>query len=177
MILYRTPTVADGPELAAMARDSFVETFGHLYRPEDLESFCTAAFGPETGIPAELHDPALTFRIACAGDSEGDARIIGFAKLGPRSLPVADADPRAMELRQLYILSPWHGQGVAQTLMDWTIATARAAGAPRLYLSVFIDNHRAQRFYRRYGFADIGRYSFMVGTHEDEDRLYQLDLA
>ncbi|QHL91391.1 GNAT family N-acetyltransferase [Sphingomonas changnyeongensis] len=172
MILYRTPTIADGPELAEMARTSFVETFGHLYRPEDLDAFCAAAFGPDTGIPAQLHDPALSFRIAAV-----DGRIIGFAKLGPRTLPVENADPRAMELRQLYVLSPWHGQGVAQTLMDWTITTARAAGAPQLYLSVFVDNHRAQRFYQRYGFADIGRYSFMVGAHEDEDRLYQLDLA
>jgi hypothetical protein len=41
---------------------------------------------------------------------------------------------------------------------------------------VFVDNVRAQRFYARYGFQDVGRYAFMVGSHEDEDRLMRLAL-
>jgi ribosomal protein S18 acetylase RimI-like enzyme len=38
-----------------------------------------------------------------------------------------------------------------------------------MYLSVFIDNERARRFYTKYGFEDVGRYAFMVGDHEDTD--------
>ena len=34
---------------------------------------------------------------------------------------------------------------------------------------VFVDNHRARRFYARYGFEAVGRYDFMVGNHADED--------
>ena len=38
-----------------------------------------------------------------------------------------------------------------------------------MYLSVFVDNHRARKFYERWGFVAEGRYAFMVGSHADED--------
>ena len=33
---YRNATVADAPLLARIGADSFAETFGHLYTPENL---------------------------------------------------------------------------------------------------------------------------------------------
>ena len=57
-----------------------------------------------------------------------------------------------------------------------TASTARRRGAGEIYLSVFVDNHRARRFYERYGFEPVGRYDFMVGTHADEDIIMRLKL-
>lgn len=171
MVDYFTPGPADGVELAAMAQQSFVETFGNLYTPDDLAAFCRQTFGAETGIPAELHDPNLIFRAA-----RDQGRIVGFAKMSARKLPVADAAPDAMELRQLYVLAERHGKGIAQELMAWALDTARGRGASELYLSVYSDNHRAQRFYARYGFVDVGPYAFMVGNQADEDRIWKLTL-
>ena len=81
-----------------------------------------------------------------------------------------------MELRQLYVLKPWQGAGIAAIMMDWVIAEARRRGADELFLSVFIDNHRARRFYARYGFEEVGRFDFMVGSHADEDIIMRLKL-
>jgi len=53
--------------------------------------------------------------------------------------------------------------------MDWALDEARRRGAKELYLTVYVDNHRARRLYERYGFAVVGRYDFMVGGHADED--------
>ena len=60
--------------------------------------------------------------------------------------------------------------------MDWVLAEARAARRDELYLSVFTDNHRAKRFYARYGFEAVGPYDFMVGSHADEDIIMRLKL-
>jgi len=60
--------------------------------------------------------------------------------------------------------------------MDWSNEEARRQGADDLYLSVFVDNHRARRFYERYGFEFVGLYAFMVGTHADEDHVMRLRL-
>jgi ribosomal protein S18 acetylase RimI-like enzyme len=53
--------------------------------------------------------------------------------------------------------------------MDWVLDQAKSRGAHELYLTVYTDNHRAKRFYERYGFVAVGRYDFMVGNHADED--------
>ena len=81
----------------------------------------------------------------------------------------------ATELHQLYVGETAKGTGVAAALIEWGIAWARER-ASILYLSVFGENRRAQAFYRRYGFADVGRNAFRVGNHIDEDRIWRLDL-
>lgn len=163
---YRRPTAADAPALDALFRASFAATFGHLYTPANLAAFF-AKFTPE----AWAEDLAtLDFQVA-----EQDGVLLGFAKVGPLTLP-ATPTGHAMELRQLYLADTAKGTGVAQELMAWVLATARARGADELWLSVYIDNHRARRFYERHGFVDMGPYAFMVGDHADEDRLMRLVL-
>jgi GNAT superfamily N-acetyltransferase len=167
-IAYRDATPADVALMARLGPETFVETFGHLYTPENLAAFL--ANHSDANWRGELTDKLYAVRIAEQGSDP-----VGFAKLGPPSLPFAVEGP-AVELRQLYVLKPWQGSGVAAALMDWVIAEARRRGADGLYLSVFIDNHRAQRFYARYGFEAIGRYAFMVGAHADEDIIMRLKL-
>lgn len=168
MITYRDAVPADGPELAALGRRVFIDTFGTLYRASDLAAFLDRAYGAD-GLPSQLDDPAYTVRVA-----EAEGRMVGFVKLGPVAFP--GEWPATIELHQLYVLGSHHGEGVGPALMDWAIATARAQGYGRLVLSVYVDNHRAQRFYVRYGFREVGRYSFMVGEQEDDDRIWVLDL-
>jgi ribosomal protein S18 acetylase RimI-like enzyme len=159
--MTRDATAADLPAIDRVFRTSFCETFAHLYRPEDLAAFL-ARFTPDAWAK-EFADPRYRFRVAETGEG-----IVGYLKLGPSALPV-DTDKRAVELRQLYVLKDHHGSGLARALTDWAIDRARRDGFDELYLTVFIDNHRARRFYDRYGFEAVGRYDFMVGTQADED--------
>ena len=158
---YRNATAADAALLSRLGAETFTETFGHLYSPENLAAFLTSH--AVENWERELADPRYTIRLA-----EQDGQAVAFAKLGPPGLPFAVTGPTA-ELKQFYVLKPWHGTGVAPALMDWVLAESRARGAGQLFLSVFVDNHRAQRFYARYGFEAVGSYAFMVGTHADED--------
>jgi diamine N-acetyltransferase len=168
-ICWRMAGPDDAPILADLGRDTFIETFGHLYTPENLAAFL--ANHSEEKWRRELADPGFAVRL---GESEG--RPAAYAKLAPPSLPV-EAGPASIELRQFYVLRPWHGAGVAAELMDWVLDEARTRGAGDVYLSVFIDNQRARRFYERYGFDYVGTYAFMVGTHADEDLIMRKRLA
>jgi ribosomal protein S18 acetylase RimI-like enzyme len=169
MICYRDARAIDGPALAAMARQSFSETFGMLYSAHDLNAFLDDAFGPN-GLSAQLSDPDFTVRLALE-----DGKIIGFVKMGPVTFP-GEWRPDAIELYQFYVLAPWQGKGVAQEMMAWALEHARSHGAKEVILSVYVDNHRARRFYERYGFGEIGRYAFRVGETIDDDRIMRLVL-
>lgn len=169
MIEYRDALAADGAELDQVARRCFTETFGTLYRQNDLAAFLHAAFGA-TGLPSHVGDPNYDVRLATQDDA-----IVGLCKIGPVAFP-GEWPAKAIELHQLYILGPWQGEGVAPVLMDWALATARSRGASEVILSVYVDNHRARRFYDRYGFVEIGRYIFRVGKKLDDDRLMRLKL-
>lgn len=168
MTVLRDGDPADSAILAELGRRSFTETFGHLYRPADLAAFLENH--SEERWRAELSDPAYAVRLA----EEGGVPA-AYAKIGPPTLPFEPRGP-SVELRQLYVLEPWHGTGLAGRLMDWAIAEAKRRGAADLYLSVFVDNQRARRFYERYGFAFVGTYAFVVGEHEDEDHVMRLSL-
>ena len=167
-IAYRQGTVADAPAIDRVFRESFCDTFAHLYRPQDLEAFLSGF--TLDAWRAELGDERFAFRVA-----EADGQVVGYVKLGPPALPV-EAKGSSVELRQLYLLKQWHGQGAAKALMDWAIDEARTRGGTQLYLTVYTDNERARRLYERYGFAEVGPYHFMVGEQADEDIIMRLEL-
>ena len=158
---YRDATHGDAATLDRIFDTSFCDTFAHLYRPEDLNAFLSS-FGV-ADWEAQLKDPAFACRIA-----EVHGEPVGYVKLGPLKLPVEPEGP-ALLLDQLYILKEHHGAGIGHGLMDWTLEEAQRRGARQLFLTVYVENHRALRFYDRYGFEPVGRYDFMVGNHADED--------
>ena len=166
---YRDAVSDDGPALAAMARASFTETFGHLYAAHDLATFLAQTFGP-AALPAQIGDPAYRIHLAIE-----DEAIVGFAKIGPVVFP-GDWPPGAIELHQLYVLSHRQGGGVGPALMDWALDAAHRQGGSDMVLSVWTGNERARAFYERRGFVEVGRYVFRVGDHEDDDRLMRLTL-
>lgn len=167
-VAYRRATSEDAGALADLGAQTFTDTFGHLYQPDDLEIFLQNH--STANWQKELGDPAFEVRVA-----ERDGQLVGYVKLGPPHLPF---EPRgeAAELRQLYVVEEMKGQGIAHELIQWAIERSRDLGADFLYLSVFTENHRARKFYEKYDFEPEGTYAFMVGNHADEDIVMRLKL-
>ncbi len=171
MIVYRDACQADGPKIDAMGKAIWLETFEHSASPADIALYIAGAYGPEGALIRDLADPAKLFHVACDGDA-----IIGYAKISKAWLTDPAITPGAWQLSQLYIAGPYHGRGVAQALMAWTIETARANGAAALVLTVWEHNPRAQRFYEKYGMVHIADYAFPTGNQIDRDLIMQMPL-
>jgi diamine N-acetyltransferase len=170
-ITYAPPAEHDQKALRAMARESFSDTFAHHYEPGPFREFLDRTYGANGAMDRDLNDPTIQWLVAFY-----ESEPVGYAKLTSLRAPVPSALPGAVELQQIYVLSEWHGRGVAPHLMEWALATASADDAPEIYLTVFDHNERAKRFYRRYGFAEDARCTFTLGDRVDDDRVWRLPL-
>ena len=167
-VLFVPPHAVPRERLLNVARRIFSETFSHLYEEESFRIFCDQTWAADGPMAKDLGDPAVSWRVATE-----DGQPIGYAKMTPLRAPARKAQDDALELQQIYVLSGWHGKGVAEELMQWAVSSARERGAPELYLTVFDHNERAKRFYARHGFEEVGRCTFKLGDRVDDDRIWR----
>ncbi|WDI31811.1 GNAT family N-acetyltransferase [Hyphococcus flavus] len=160
--VIRETEPTDAETLSRIGKSTFIETFGHLYKPDDLNAFLkkshdASVYEKLTGDPRSQ---------AWLVEQDGDA--IGYASVGPCDLPVPDLPNNAGELQRLYMLEKAHGMGVGTKLLrlalDWLDAHFE-----HVFVSVYAENKGAQKLYKRHGFEKIHDYFFMVGEHPDPE--------
>jgi GNAT superfamily N-acetyltransferase len=162
-IVIRPARVPDAPWLADLAERTFRETYTAYNTPEDMERYVAEHFAPALQA-AELADARNLTLVA-----EVDSRPAGYTQLGRGAAPACVGGAEPMEIVRFYIDRPWHGQGLAQQLMGAAAEHAHAAGARTLWLGVWERNPRAIAFYRKCGFAEVGRQTFVLGTDRQRD--------
>ena len=170
--VVRPATLADASRLSELAASTFRETFAHANTPDDMARYVAEAFTPERQA-AEITDPAGIVLVAesRADTDADDAALVGYAHLVAGPAPAVVQGPAPLELKRLYVGRAWHGQGVAQALMDAALDAARAHGARTLWLGVWERNPRAVAFYGKYGFARVGEHTFVLGDDAQTDWL------
>ena len=165
--LIRRANVNDAAALSRIASETFVETFGHLYPPEDLQAYLPKTYALER-CRAQLDDPAMGIWFATLASGEG-AEPVGFIVVGPCKLPVPNLESAAGEVQQLYVYAKHHNLHLGTQLMDTALAWLESERRTPLYIGVWSQNHGAQRFYGRYGFKKVGEYGFPVGNTVDHE--------
>jgi ribosomal protein S18 acetylase RimI-like enzyme len=159
----RRAGLADAEELARLAELTFTETFGHLYPPEDLASYVADTYTADA-CRRTLEDPRMAYWLAGAAGKPA----VGYALAGHCKLPVANLEPAAGELRQLYVRARHQNHGLGARLFAAALEWLEPRYAP-LYIGVWSKNHGAQRFYARHGFVKVGEYGFPVGKTVDRE--------
>ena len=156
---------ADAAALARLAEQTFRQTFAADNTPEDMNVHCASAYGTEIQRN-QIEDESMDTLVV-----EDESRaLIAYAQLRP-GVPPEIATPAPIELWRFYVADTHHGRGIAQQLMTAIIDRARRRGAGTLWLGVWERNLRAQRFYRKSGFVDIGRHTFVLGKDRQIDLL------
>ena len=161
----RAGTPADAGPLAAFGARVFAETFGPANDPADMALYLSRTYGLAQQS-RELADPAIATLLA-----ELDGTLVGFAQLREGQAPPCVIGPDPVELNRFYVDRPSQGRGVAQGLMGAVLAEGRRRGGATLWLAVWERNDRAQAFYRKCGFVDVGSQPFVLGTDRQTDRV------
>jgi diamine N-acetyltransferase len=161
----RRGTAADAAVLAALARDTFFDTFASTNDATDMALHLERAYG-EAQQGAELTSPEIITLLV-----EDGGTAVAYAQVRTGHVPDCVEGPAPIELWRFYVMRDWHGRGIAQALMDRVVADARATGAQTLWLGVWEKNPRARAFYGKCGFVDVGEHVFLFGTDPQTDRV------
>lgn len=165
-LIIRFAAVEDAAALAGLARSTFDEAFGHLCDANDMRIYMDEAFAPPQ-LAREIADPACAFLLAFSA-----SEMIGYLKLRTGYLPKCVTGPNPIELCRLYVPRAFHGRGIAARLMDEGLQLARARGHQTMWLGVWDRNHRAQGFYRKYDFHQVGEHPFQLGNDAQTDMVW-----
>lgn len=161
----RRATTPDAPALSVLGQATFLEAFAADIPGPDLIAHCrhqhAQRYYDEALAQADTH--------AWIAELAATRAPMGYALVRPPDIPEIDTRAGDLELKRIYVLWRFFGTGVGAALMACARDHARAAGAQRLLLGVYGDNHRAVAFYHRQGFAIIGTRRFRVGDRTFDD--------
>ena len=163
----RTGTSRDNARLAVFGAQTFCDSYAADTRPEDLAAYVAVSFGPKVQA-AELAEPGSVFLIA-----EDNGQIVGYARLKEDPPPTAVTGKSPIELERIYTSKAWIGKGAGSALMKACINEANKRGCDVIWLGVWERNTRAQLFYQKWGFTEVGTQTFRMGEELHRDVLVQ----
>ncbi len=166
-IRLRLAAPGDAPALALVAGATFLETFADIIAGPDIVAHVAANNNAEK-FGDWIGDAESRVWMA---ERKATAAPIGYALLTTPDLPDIVTGADDVELKRIYILSRYHGGGLAGRMMETVIAEAKAMGKTRLLLGVYAANDRALAFYRKQGFGIVGDRRFQVGAALFEDKI------
>ncbi|WP_196984798.1 GNAT family N-acetyltransferase [Caenimonas aquaedulcis] len=128
---------------------------------EVLEHFSVEA------TEAVLRTPGTVVLLA-----ESAGHLVGYAQLDSGTAhDLVDVRP-ASEVVRLYVHERFTGQGIGKALLRRCEQQARSDGAQALWLTAWIGNPRALRFYAGRGYADCGATDYVFEDDHYENRVF-----
>lgn len=175
-VLIRRATPEDCGALAKVAKATFALACPPGTTQDNIELFITTNLS--VAVFAEyLHSPDHRVWLAWR-----DQQPVGYAvavhqdPTDPVINKVVTRSP-TVELSKIYVQASEQGGGVAQQLVDVVVAEATESGALSVWLGVNQLNARANRFYEKNGFDNVGTRLFQVGATLEEDFVREKTLA
>jgi len=168
-----------GPDDASLLHSLAAATFALACPPGTTQEAIAAFISlhlSEARFADYLADPARDLLIVEAdGTAVGYSMLVAAEPADPDVARVVTLRP-TVELSKVYLLAAAHGTGASAELMRRSIAVAAARGAASVWLGVNQFNARANRFYEKNGFVNVGIKHFLVGDKLEDDFVRELEL-
>lgn len=171
-----TVRVAQAADAAAL-HEVAAATFGLACPPgteqRDIESFISGHLS-EARFEEYLADANRELLLVESGGAAVGYTMLVFGEPADSGIAAAVSARPTAELSKVYVLSGLHGSGASATLMSATIEAARSRGVASVWLGVNQQNLRANRFYDKAGFVQVGVKTFRVGSELHDDYVREL---
>ena len=166
--IIRECVAGDEEALSLIGQATFLEAFAGTLRGIDILEHCRHKHSPEL-YRSWLADARIDSWLAEVRQGAAAVGYLVMMGAGSADLPLVDLNERDAEIRRIYLLPRFQGQGLGRALMRAARERAQQRGARRLVLGVYSGNHAAIGFYESEGFRRAGRRTFRVGQTDCED--------
>lgn len=166
----RECTIDDLYILKEISYNTYDDTFKPFNTPENMSAYLESAYNIEK-LKIELQDKNSKFYFIYVDDDLG-----GYIKINENEAQTDIHDPNALEVERLYIKKEYHGMGLGKVLMEEAIDIAKSRGKSHIWLGVWEKNYNAQKFYKKFGFYQIGSHPFVMGDDEQTDLILRKEL-
>jgi len=130
---------------------------------EDMQAYLDLTYTPEA-IALEIGDTRNTFLVACQPE------VIGFVQLKKGTTEAClPLDTPVTELHRIYMHHESNGRGVGRLLMEAAHTIAKNEHYSGIWLGVWEENVKAQKFYEKLGYERIGHHDFVIGNEIQRD--------
>ncbi len=156
-VTIRKATLDDVPVLGLLARVTFREAFGHLFiENQNLLDYFDKTFSFDA-LTDKIKDKNNVFWLAFY-----DRLPVAYAKIIINAPSKFIEDPKVSELQRIYVLNDFLNKKIGHELLNVVFDEIKTIRSKHLWLSVYVDNLKAIRFYEKYNFKIIGKHTFGI---------------
>lgn len=158
----------DAEQIADVAAVTFPLACPPDASEDDISAFIDGVLSADK-FAEYLTDPArIILKVSQDSAIVGYAMLVDGAPTDPDVTAAVTLQPTT-ELSKLYVLPGNHGSGASAKLMAAAAQHARESGSSGMWLGVNQQNVRAQKFYAKHGFTQVGTKTFLVGAQLHHD--------
>lgn len=167
MITITQAKMKDATVLALLGQLTYAQSHGHFIPDKtDLSKYIDNAFSVAK-IREDLNTNHNLFYLLYVDDLP-----IGYAKLVLNAKHESISQTNNCRLERIYILNEFIRLKLGQQFLNFLFEKARTLGLETMWLSVYIKNFRAIRFYERNVFKAVGKLNFLVNGIGYENIVY-----
>lgn len=171
MIKIQIAKEADTAILALLGRLTWAESHGHYIDDKNnLLKYLNSNFSVSK-TKQEINNPKNFFYIIYVDDLP-----VGYAKIVVNAINESVASQNNCRLERIFIQNEFIPLKIGQQLLTYVEEKAKALQLDTMWLTVYIKNKRAIRFYKRNKFKNVGELSFLVNGKEYENIVFSKNI-
>lgn len=157
MIKIQIAKETDTEVLALLGRVTWAESHGHYIDDKNnLLKYLNNSFSVSK-TKQDIISPKKLFYIIYVDDLP-----VGYAKLVVNAINENVASQNNIQLERIFIQKEFIPLKIGQQLLNFVVEKAKELQLDTMWLSVYIKNKRAIRFYERNDFKNVGELNFKV---------------
>ena len=171
MIKIKKAKKADIEILALLGRLTWAESHGHYIDDKNnLLKYLDENFSVSK-TKEDLNNPKQRFYIMYVDDVP-----VGYAKIIVNAIQENVASEKNCRLERIFILNDFIPLKLGKQLLTYVEEQAKALKLDTMWLSVYIKNKRAIRFYEKNEFKNVGELNFIVNGKSYENIVFSKKL-